>query len=63
MSLLREPGDYFALKTISGDTLGLVSLFDDGVFQICIYIYIYIYIYIHTNTHARTHTHTHIYHD
>ena len=27
MSLLREPGDYFALKTSSGNTLGLVSLF------------------------------------
>jgi hypothetical protein len=27
MSLLHEPGDYFALQTSSGSTLGLVSLF------------------------------------
>jgi hypothetical protein len=27
MSLLREPGDHFALKTSSGNTLGLVRLF------------------------------------
>ena len=26
-SLLRAPGDYFALQTNSGNTLGLVSLF------------------------------------
>jgi hypothetical protein len=27
MSLLREPGDHFALETSSGNTLGLVRLF------------------------------------
>jgi deoxyinosine 3'endonuclease (endonuclease V) len=27
ISLLHEPGDHFALKTSSGNTLGLVSLF------------------------------------
>jgi hypothetical protein len=43
MLLLREPGDYFALKKISGNVLGLVSLFDDGMFQIRTNTQIFLY--------------------